>query len=104
MNSIIIPKLYSIVGLLPMDNTDPNAPVGKTTVKIDSGLGNGLGKVISIGAWLVLSLCVAGVLLCAAQMAIARKNGGESAVIGLVWTLVACIIAGSASGIVTMVV
>ncbi|GAA4998052.1 hypothetical protein GCM10023205_84810 [Yinghuangia aomiensis] len=91
----------------PNDGTTPIDPGNMQPIKpgsfnVDNGLTSGLSKIVGIGAWIVLALCVVGVLMCAAQMAIARKNGGEAAVIGLVWALVACIIAGSASGIVAM--
>jgi hypothetical protein len=83
---------------------DNMEPIGPGKFNVDNGLTAGIGRIIGFGAWIVLILCVAGVLLCAAQMAIARKNGGEAAVIGLVWALAACIIAGSASAIVGIVV
>lgn len=83
-------------------NPDNMQPIKPGSFNADNGLTSGLSRIVGIGAWIVLALCVVGVLMCAAQMAIARKNGGEAAVVGLVWALVACIIAGSASGIVAM--
>jgi hypothetical protein len=114
IDSLIVGS-YKVIGALPMlpmdkdDKKKPNDGSGSVTV-IDpknfqkpKGLEDKLGQIISVGAWIVLALCVAGVLMCAAQMAIARKNGAESAVVGLVWALAACVIAGSASAIVGIV-
>lgn len=52
-------------------------------------------------AWLVFALCVLGVLITAATMALQnrRGEGGEHAS-RLGWVLGACILAGSASGLV----
>ena len=50
--------------------------------------------VLSWCAWVLFVLCVAGVLIGAVQLIRGQQQAG------LVWTLVACVIAGSASGIV----
>ncbi|MFH8350470.1 hypothetical protein [Streptomyces sp. NPDC018045] len=55
-------------------------------------------------AWGVSFACVLGVLTCAAKMAIShrRGEGGEHAT-SLGWVLGACFLAGSASGLVGMI-
>ena len=54
-------------------------------------------------AWGVFAVCVGGVLISAAKLAHAHNQGYGGAsqhTSSLVWTLVACVIAGSASAIV----
>ena len=54
-------------------------------------------------AWGVFGLCVAGVLISAAKLANSHQQGyggGAIHTTSLVWTLVACVVAGSASAIV----
>jgi len=54
-------------------------------------------------AWGVFAVCVGGVLISAAKLAHAHNQGYGGAsqhTTSLVWTLVACVIAGSASAIV----
>lgn len=52
-------------------------------------------------AWGVLAACVAGLLFCAAKMALSHRqgSGGEHGS-ALGWVMAACIVAGSASGLV----
>jgi hypothetical protein len=56
-------------------------------------------------AWVVFGLCVAGILIVAGRMAIShrRGEGGEHAS-GLAWVAAACILAGSASALVGMLI
>lgn len=56
-------------------------------------------------AWIVFACCVGGVLFCAGKMAVShrRGEGGEHAT-GLAYTLGACIVAGSASAIVGLMI
>jgi hypothetical protein len=56
-------------------------------------------------AWVVFGLCVTGVLIVAGRMAIMhrRGEGGEHAS-GLAWVAAACILAGSASAIVSALI
>ena len=53
-------------------------------------------------AWGVFALCVGGVLIGAVKLFHAHQTGGVGSQqqTAIVWTLVACVIAGSASGIV----
>jgi hypothetical protein len=56
-------------------------------------------------AWAVFGCCVAGVLIVAGRMALMhrRGEGGEHAA-GLGWVALACILAGSASSIVGLLI
>jgi hypothetical protein len=56
-------------------------------------------------AWMVFALCVAGILLVAGRMAVMHQRGwgGEHAT-GLAWVLLACVLAGSASSIVALLI
>ncbi|MFG2405351.1 hypothetical protein ACGFR8_13635 [Streptomyces brevispora] len=68
----------------------------------------GAGKLKSIlgwVAWIVLGLCVMGVLIVAGRMAIShqRGQGGEHAT-GLAYVLGACILVGAASALVSVLV
>jgi len=58
--------------------------------------------ILQWGAWVVFALCVAGVLVSAAKLAHTHSQGGYGGQQqgSLVWTLAACVIAGSASVIV----
>lgn len=56
-------------------------------------------------AWLVFAACVAGILFCAGKMAVNHRRGeGAEHASGLAYTLAACIVAGSASAIVGLMV
>lgn len=59
-------------------------------------------KILSWGAWAVFVACVGGVLYSAGKMAFAHSSGGYGGQhqSQLLWVLAACVIAGSASGIV----
>ncbi|MFJ3825993.1 hypothetical protein [Streptomyces nodosus] len=68
----------------------------------------GAGKLKTIlrwVAWIVLALCVAGILIVAGRMAVShqRGQGGEHAT-SLAYVLGACILVGAASGIVGLLV
>jgi hypothetical protein len=73
----------------------------------DPGTGSpppGSGKLLTaLGwlAWVVSGLCVAGVMGVAARMALVhhRGEGGQHAA-GLAWVMLACVLLGSASGLV----
>lgn len=77
----------------PVPNPTPNAPV-----ELQSKVNTILGLVM----YLVIAACVAGVLLCAGKMALAHRRGeaGESAGM-LGGVAAACVLTGSAAGIVT---
>jgi len=62
-----------------------------------------LTTIVQWTAWGVFALCLGGVLISAAKLAHAHNQGHGGAgqhITNLVWTLVACVIAGSASAIV----
>lgn len=63
--------------------------------------GEDVEKIISWVAWVALGVCVMGVIISGAAMAVAhqRHGGGEHAS-RLAWVLGGCVIVGSASGLV----
>lgn len=65
----------------------------------------GLLTILKWIAWIVFGLAVAGILICAGAMMINNKRGqgGEHAAT-LAWVLSGCILAGSASGVVGLLV
>lgn len=70
---------------------------------IPDSLTGGFSKLLAFGSWIVLGLCVAGLLATAGRMAYAHKTGGEVHIPGLLMPMVACVIVGSASAIVGIV-
>lgn len=65
----------------------------------------GGAKILTILKWLawgVFAVCVAGVLLNGAKLAVAhqRGHGGGEQTSGLAWTLIGAIVAGSAAALV----
>ncbi|MEV5960565.1 TrbC/VirB2 family protein [Kribbella sp. NPDC051952] len=80
--------------LLPLD------PVNPGTGSKPPGSG-GLEKVISWVTWIAFAICVLGIIIAGAMMAVGQRRGegGEHAA-RLGWVLAACIVIGSASGFV----
>ncbi|MGC9670956.1 hypothetical protein ACNTMW_30965 [Planosporangium sp. 12N6] len=76
----------------------------------DPGTGEappGADKLIKLLRWvayLATAACVAGILYSASRMAIAHRRGDDTNVAQLGWVLGACILIGSASGIVAALV
>ncbi|GAA2427063.1 hypothetical protein GCM10010191_44770 [Actinomadura vinacea] len=69
--------------------------------QVDEGVSRPLTTILEWIAWCVFALCVGGVLIVAAQMAIKHKNGEAGAhMTGLGWVMTACAVAGSASAII----
>jgi hypothetical protein len=70
----------------------------------------GADKFVTIlrwGMWAVAVACVVGVLISAGRMAVQFRShggGGGEAMTGLVWVLVACVVAGSATAIVSALI
>ncbi|WTW97660.1 hypothetical protein OG216_31870 [Streptomycetaceae bacterium NBC_01309] len=96
----------------PMAPAPPPAPPppdnSKTILEpggahIPDSLTGGFSKLLAFGSWIVLGLCVAGLLATAGRMAYAHKTGGEVHIPGLLMPMVACVIVGSASAIVGIV-
>jgi hypothetical protein len=56
------------------------------------------------GTWIALVCCVAGFIICAGKLAIARTEGGGDAGGGVVRVMAACILVGSAAGIVRLLI
>ncbi|MEU8132474.1 hypothetical protein [Streptodolium elevatio] len=53
-------------------------------------------------AWIVLCLCFVGLLICAARLAMSYRSGDPgNEVVGLLWVMAACVLVGSAGGIVS---
>jgi hypothetical protein len=67
--------------------------------------GDKLLDALSYGAWIALAICVLGVIVCGAMMAISHRHGsgGEHAA-RLGWVIAGCIVVGSASAIVQVFV
>jgi len=61
----------------------------------------GLTTLLNWGAWVVTLLCVAGVLLVAAKMAVSHRRGeGSEAVASLGWVMGGCVLAASSAQLV----
>lgn len=74
----------------------PNAP---------ESLQSDVTTVLGIAMWIVIALCVAGVFITGGRMAVAWRNGSlADASTGLVGVFAACILVGSASGIVNFLI
>lgn len=62
----------------------------------------GLLEILSWAAWIAFGVCVLGVIICGAAMAVASRRSGDGGEHGsrLAWVLAGCIVIGSASGLV----
>lgn len=87
----LISEVRSLVPLDPFDPGTGEAPPGS----------KGLNKVLSWVTWIAFSICVLGIIIAGAMMAVGQRRGegGEHAA-RLGWVLAACIVIGSASGFV----
>lgn len=73
--------------------------------QLPPGLENKTNTILGIFMAIVIVACVAGVLLCAAKLALAFRHGdGAQAVGGLAAVGGACVLVGSAAGIVNYLV
>jgi len=60
-----------------------------------------LMEVVNYAAWLGMAVCAAGFMICAVKMASTYRHGdGEGNVFGVGWVMLACLVIGSASGLV----
>ena len=88
MSQLLLPLVLAVVD--PKQGVAPPGAAKLTTI-------------LQWVAWGVFAVCVGGVLISAAKLAHAHNQGYGGAsqhTTSLVWTLVACVIAGSASAIV----
>lgn len=61
--------------------------------------------ILQWAAYIGIALCVFGLIVCAAQMAIEHRSGGSGGIGGgVAKVMIACILIGSASGIVSALV
>ena len=97
---------------LALDATTAMAPVADLVAAVPSPGGGEappgaetFGRILKWAAWLAFAVCVLGVIVTGATMAIASRDGrgGEHGA-RLVWVLGGCIVIGSASGLVTQLV
>ena len=93
--------LDGLTAHLPVFTADPSPAVPNPgSGEAPPGVG---GKVLTILKWiayLASAACVAGLVLTAGRMAIAHRRGDDTNVSQLGWVLGACVLIGSASGIV----
>jgi hypothetical protein len=62
---------------------------------------DGFLTILEWAAWIGLAVCVAGVIICGASMAVAHRHGGASEhAARLGWVAVGCVVLGSASALV----
>lgn len=55
-------------------------------------------------AWIVLCLCMVGLLICAGRLAMSYREGDPGKeIVGLLWVMAGCVLVGSAGGIVSAV-
>jgi hypothetical protein len=65
----------------------------------------GVTTIVGWAAWVAVAVCVVGVLIAGISMAIEhRRGGGGESVAKLGWVMGACVVIGSASGLVTALV
>jgi hypothetical protein len=84
--------------------TTPAAGVPDPTYKQPPGSA-GLLTILSWAGWIVAGICVLGILVCAGKMAFAGRRGeGGEHMQSLGWTMGACVLAGSASAVVTALI
>jgi hypothetical protein len=84
MSAEIVPLLAPLVGIQP-----------------PADAADGINTVIGWVTWIAFSICILGVVIAGAMMAMGQRRGegGEHAA-RLGWVLAACIVIGSATGLV----
>ncbi|WP_436772182.1 hypothetical protein [Yinghuangia sp. YIM S09857] len=65
-------------------------------------IGDGLSTLMNWGSWVVMAICGLAVLVCAGRMAMAHRSGADGGehMVGLVWIIIAAVLAGSGAAIV----
>ncbi|RFU22990.1 hypothetical protein [Geodermatophilus marinus] len=87
------------------ERPDPIAAVVDPGTGIAPPGAEGVVTIVSWVAWTVLALCVLGVLLVGARMALAHRRGdGAEHAVSLGYVLGAAVLVGSASGLVAALV
>jgi hypothetical protein len=84
-------------------------PVAQAVVDPGSGVAppgaEGVVTIVSWVAWTVLAVCVLGVLLVGARMAVAHRRGeGAEHAVSLAYVLGGAVLVGSASGLIAALV
>jgi hypothetical protein len=117
------PLLITLQNLLAESSPPPANGVGQAGKAVGGGqavggglpnLGSGTAPpgaekitlILQWGLWAVTIACVGGVLFSAGKMALNHRNGGGGgeAMTGLIWVLVASVIAGSATSIIALLI
>lgn len=104
--SLLVTAVQHLQQLVHVVAADPT-PAGGGLPDLGSGTAPpGSDKIVQVlrwGMWGVTIACVAGVLTTAGRMAMQYRShggGGGEAMTNLMWVLLACVLAGSATGIV----
>lgn len=68
------------------------------------GFSDGMGTLMDWGSWIVMAICGIAVLVSAGRMAMAHKSGADGGqhLVGLIWVIVAAVLAGSGAAMVNM--
>lgn len=82
------------------DDSEDGIPQG--TPEKPPGFGDSMGTLMNWGSWIVMAICGIAVLVCAGRMAMAHKSGADGGqhLVGLIWIIVAAVLAGSGAAIV----
>ncbi|MCF3960248.1 hypothetical protein [Streptomyces fuscigenes] len=109
MSSLLAAALDAAPHLAPLTHLAAGSPGPSGVPDVGAGEAppgaDGLLTVLRWVAWSVTALCVAGLFATAARMAVDHSRGGaREHVRGLGFVLGACVLVGSASGIVSALV
>ncbi|WTW98822.1 hypothetical protein OG216_38190 [Streptomycetaceae bacterium NBC_01309] len=87
------PKIRSLPRAEGIDDQTPEAPPGFDT---------GIETLMGWGSWIVIAICGVAILVAAGRMAMAHKSGADGGqhLTGLIWVVVAAVMAGSAAALV----
>ena len=92
-------QLQDLASSLPQAPAPPGPP-DPGSGEAPPGVGEKVLTLLKWVAYLASAACVAGLIVTAARMAIAHRRGDDTNVSQLGWVLGACVLIGSASGIV----
>ncbi|WP_406054502.1 conjugal transfer protein TrbC [Kribbella sp. NBC_00889] len=100
--SALVALQEAIGHLAPL--ADPPAPIPSVGSGAPPG-GAKLSTILGWAAWIATGLCLLGIFIVAGTMAVAHRRGGAGEhAAGLGWVLVACVLIGSASTLVGILV